>query len=97
MQTKTLRVCGSRHHVDTDSRSIEERQRLLEMVKSHRDRTRAPSEPAGKIIITHHEPWLTFAELIESVTQTLRYKVSLLAEDNWMYEAEDDHSANSHN
>jgi len=51
-----------------------ERQRLADAVKHHtRDRNRAPSEPA---------------ELLEAVRSSLRAKVAALAEDNWMYEAE---------
>ncbi|KAK0099847.1 hypothetical protein ONS95_013325 [Cadophora gregata] len=53
-----------------------ERQRLADAVRHHqRDRNRAPSEPA---------------ELLEAVRASLRAKVNALAEDNWMYEAEDD-------
>jgi len=53
-----------------------ERQRLADAVKNHqRDRNRAPSEPA---------------ELLEAVRASLRAKTAALAEDNWMYEAEDD-------
>ncbi|KAI9052300.1 hypothetical protein LZ554_003654 [Drepanopeziza brunnea f. sp. 'monogermtubi'] len=53
-----------------------ERERLADAVKHHqRDRNRAPSEPA---------------ELLEAVRASLRAKVARLAEDNWMYEAEDD-------
>ncbi|CZS93686.1 uncharacterized protein RAG0_03855 [Rhynchosporium agropyri] len=53
-----------------------ERQRLADAVKHHqRDRNRAPSEPA---------------ELLEAVRASLRAKVNTLAEDNWMYEAEDE-------
>ncbi|EPE34131.1 UPF0220 protein [Glarea lozoyensis ATCC 20868] len=52
-----------------------ERQRLKEAVKHHRDRNRAPSEPA---------------ELLEAVRASLRTKVMNLAEDNWMYEPEEE-------
>ncbi|KAH9215681.1 hypothetical protein DL95DRAFT_133307 [Leptodontidium sp. 2 PMI_412] len=53
-----------------------ERQRLADAVRHHqRDRNRAPSEPA---------------ELLEAVRASLRAKVNALAEDNWMYEAEED-------
>ncbi|KAE9374426.1 hypothetical protein N431DRAFT_335108 [Stipitochalara longipes BDJ] len=53
-----------------------ERQRLADAVKHHqRDRNRAPSEPA---------------ELLEAVRASLRAKVAALAEDNWMYEAEEE-------
>jgi len=53
-----------------------ERQRLVDAVKHHqRDRNRAPSEPA---------------ELLEAVRTSLRAKVAALAEDNWMYEAEEE-------
>ncbi|TVY64265.1 hypothetical protein LSUE1_G004378 [Lachnellula suecica] len=53
-----------------------ERRRLAEAVKHHtRDRNRPPSEPA---------------ELLEAVKASLRAKVAALAEDNWMYEAEED-------
>ncbi|KAH8683353.1 hypothetical protein BGZ60DRAFT_524680 [Tricladium varicosporioides] len=53
-----------------------ERQRLADAVKHHqRDRNRAPSEPA---------------ELLEAVKASLRAKVAALAEDNWMYEAEEE-------
>ncbi|PSS10594.1 hypothetical protein M430DRAFT_21949 [Amorphotheca resinae ATCC 22711] len=53
-----------------------ERQRLAEAVKHHqRDRNRAPSEPA---------------ELLEAVRASLRAKVAMLSEDNWMYEAEEE-------
>ncbi|EKD14888.1 uncharacterized protein L3040_003896 [Drepanopeziza brunnea f. sp. 'multigermtubi'] len=53
-----------------------ERERLADAVKHHqRNRNRAPSEPA---------------ELLEAVRTSLRAKVARLAEDNWMYEAEDD-------
>jgi len=53
-----------------------ERQRLADAVKHHqRDRNRAPSEPA---------------ELLEAVRASLRAKVTALADDNWIYEAEDD-------
>ncbi|KAH6684118.1 hypothetical protein B0J14DRAFT_663908 [Halenospora varia] len=50
--------------------------RLADAVKHHqRDRNRAPSEPA---------------ELLEAVKTSLRTKVAALAEDNWMYEAEEE-------
>ncbi|KAN0102989.1 hypothetical protein V8E51_011302 [Hyaloscypha variabilis] len=53
-----------------------ERQRLADAVKHHqRDRNRAPSEPA---------------ELLEAVRASLRAKVTALADDNWMYEAEEE-------
>ncbi|KAL2068097.1 hypothetical protein VTL71DRAFT_16195 [Oculimacula yallundae] len=53
-----------------------ERQRLTDAVRHHqRDRNRAPSEPA---------------ELLEAVRASLRAKINALAEDNWMYEAEDE-------
>jgi len=53
-----------------------ERQRIADAVKHHqRDRNRAPSEPA---------------ELLDAVKASLRAKVAALADDNWMYEAEDD-------
>jgi len=53
-----------------------ERQRLADAVKHHqRDRNRAPSEPA---------------ELLEAVRASLRAKVAALAEDNWMYEREEE-------
>ncbi|RFU26882.1 hypothetical protein B7463_g9440, partial [Scytalidium lignicola] len=52
-----------------------ERQRLADAVKHHRDRNRAPSEPA---------------ELLEAVKASLRAKVAALSEDNWMYEREED-------
>ncbi|TVY28651.1 hypothetical protein LHYA1_G002362 [Lachnellula hyalina] len=53
-----------------------ERRRLADAVKHHtRDRNRPPSEPA---------------ELLEAVKTSLRAKVAALAEDNWMYEAEED-------
>ncbi|KAG9232729.1 hypothetical protein BJ875DRAFT_69911 [Amylocarpus encephaloides] len=51
-----------------------ERQRLKDAVKHHRDRNRAPSEPT---------------ELLEAVKASLRAKVASLADDNWMYEAEE--------
>ncbi|KAG4435941.1 hypothetical protein IFR05_008561 [Cadophora sp. M221] len=55
-----------------------ERQRLADAVRHHqRDRNRAPSEPA---------------ELLEAVKASLRAKVNALAEDNWMYEAEENAS-----
>lgn len=54
----------------------EERQRLTDAVKHHqRDRNRAPSEPA---------------ELLDAVKASLRMKVASLAEDNWMYEREEE-------
>ncbi|CAG8962316.1 hypothetical protein HYALB_00003010 [Hymenoscyphus albidus] len=52
-----------------------ERQRISDAVKHHRDRNRAPSEPA---------------ELLEAVKNSLRAKVARLAEDNWMYEPEEE-------
>ncbi|KAH8821549.1 hypothetical protein F5884DRAFT_745864 [Xylogone sp. PMI_703] len=52
-----------------------ERQRLSDAVKHHRDRNRAPSEPA---------------ELLEAVKASLRAKVAALSEDNWMYEKEEE-------
>ncbi|KAI9746319.1 MAG: hypothetical protein M1818_000030 [Claussenomyces sp. TS43310] len=53
-----------------------ERQRLADAVKHHqRDRNRSPSEPA---------------ELLEAVRASLRAKTAALADDNWMYEADDD-------
>jgi len=53
-----------------------ERQRLADAVKHHqRDRNRAPSEPA---------------ELLEAVRAGMRAKIAALAEDNWMYEAEEE-------
>jgi len=53
-----------------------ERQRLADAVKHHtRDRNRAPSEPA---------------ELLDAVRTSSRAKVAALAEDNWMYEAEEE-------
>jgi hypothetical protein len=55
---------------------VEERQRVADAVKHHlRDRNRAPSEPA---------------ELLEAVRGVLRGKVAQLAEDDWMYEAENE-------
>ncbi|KAK2628471.1 hypothetical protein QTJ16_001574 [Diplocarpon rosae] len=64
-------------HVDAHE-DEKERQRLADAVKHHlRDRNRAPSEPA---------------ELLDAVRASLRAKVAALAEDNWMYEAEDDPS-----
>jgi len=62
-----------------DARDDEkERQRLADAVKHHqRDRNRAPSEPA---------------ELLEAVKASLRAKMAQLAEDNWLYAAEEDHS-----
>jgi len=67
------------HEEGADAQDDEkERQRLADAVKHHqRDRNRAPSEPA---------------ELLEAVKASLRAKMALLAEDNWMYEAEEDHS-----
>lgn len=64
------------HEEGADEKEDEkERQRLADAVKHHqRDRNRAPSEPA---------------ELLEAVRSSLRTKVAALAEDNWMYEAED--------
>lgn len=64
------------HEEGADEKEDEkERQRLADAVKHHqRDRNRAPSEPA---------------ELLEAVRSSLRAKVAALAEDNWMYEAED--------
>jgi len=66
------------HEETGDAHEDEKRQRLADAVKHHqRDRNRAPSEPA---------------ELLEAVRNSLRAKVAALAEDNWMYEAEDDSS-----
>ena len=36
---------------------------------------------------------VTFTELLEAVRTSLRAKVTALAEDNWMYEAEDEPTA----
>jgi len=59
-----------------DAREDEkERQRLADAVKRHGDRNRAPSEPA---------------ELLDAVRASLRAKVAALAEDNWMYEKEEE-------
>jgi len=71
---------------------IEERQRLVDAVKHHqRDRNRAPSEPAGRCSsIEIMELCSEIAELLEAVRASLRAKVAALADDNWMYEAEDD-------
>ncbi len=72
----------------------EERQRLADAVRHHqRDRNRAPSEPAGKRKSSAIRTLNTdrrLAELLEAVRASLRAKVAALAEDNWMYEAEDE-------
>ncbi|RKF57900.1 putative upf0220 domain protein [Erysiphe neolycopersici] len=53
-----------------------DRQRLVDAIKNiQRDRDREPGEPA---------------ELLEAVRANLKAKVAALAEDNWLYEAEDD-------
>ncbi|POS86835.1 hypothetical protein EPUL_001007, partial [Erysiphe pulchra] len=53
-----------------------DRQRLVDAIKNiQRDRDRDPGEPA---------------ELLEAVRNNLKAKVAALAEDNWLYEAEDD-------
>lgn len=55
---------------------IEDRQRLVDAIKNiQRDRDREPGEPA---------------ELLEEVRVNLKAKVAALADDNWLYEAEDD-------
>ncbi len=61
-------------------------------MKHHqRDRNRAPSEPAGgKFHIYIDNSILILAELLEAVRASLRAKVAALAEDNWMYEAEEE-------
>jgi len=61
---------------DQDAREDEkERQRIADAVKHHREKHRAPSEPA---------------ELLDAVKASLRAKVAALSEDNWMYEAEEE-------
>lgn len=70
----------------------EERQRLTDAVKNHqRDRNRAPSEPAGAFVaVPNSYALLILVELLEAVKASLRAKTAALAEDSWMYEAEDD-------
>jgi hypothetical protein len=70
----------------------EERQRLADAVKHHqRDRIRAPSEPAGRLsIVRSHSKLMIIAELLEAVRASLRAKVAALAEDNWVYEREEE-------
>lgn len=72
---------------------IEEQQRLVDAVKHHqRDRNRAPSEPAGRYgnVTLYGIYAQKLPELLEAVRASLRAKVAALADDNWMYEAEDD-------
>jgi hypothetical protein len=71
---------------------VEERQRLAEAVKHHqRDRNRAPSEPAGEqCVLMACSIEANDTELLEAVRASLRAKVAALAEDNWMYEVEED-------
>lgn len=61
-------------------------------MKHHqRDRNRAPSEPAGMSIFCNFLDRLLYSlELLEAVRASLRMKVMALAEDNWLYEAEED-------
>jgi hypothetical protein len=72
--------------------ALEERQRLADAVKHHqRDRNRAPSEPAGKYYnLDNLQFTKELPELLEAVKASLRVKVAALADDNWMYEAEED-------
>ena len=61
-------------------------------MKHHqRDRNRAPSEPAGGTFHVYiYIRILILAELLEAVRASMRAKVAALAEDNWMYEAEEE-------
>ncbi|TPX08202.1 uncharacterized protein E0L32_001902 [Thyridium curvatum] len=61
--------------LDSRQESEKERQRLADAVKHHQiNQNSVPSQPE---------------ELLEAVRASLRAKVAALAEDNWMYEAED--------
>ncbi|KFH47595.1 hypothetical protein ACRE_014990 [Hapsidospora chrysogenum ATCC 11550] len=61
--------------LDSQQESEQERQRLAEAVKHHQINSSAvPDQPE---------------ELLEAVRASLRAKVAALAEDNWMYEAEE--------
>ncbi|KAG9245314.1 hypothetical protein BJ878DRAFT_419474 [Calycina marina] len=63
----------------SDKREDEkERQRLADAVKHHRDRNRAPSEPA---------------ELLEQVKNRLRNKTTQLADDDWMYFGQEENNS----
>ncbi len=63
----------------------------MEMVKHHRDRTRARSKPAGEFLDVPRPtgPLMRPTELLEAIGNVLRLKVYALSEDNWMFEAED--------
>ncbi len=94
MTRKKTRVCFAvKVNLNELDVFIEERQRLADAVKHHqRDRNWAPSEPAGKYFDTSLENRIVtpVEELLEAVRASLRAKVAALADDNWMYEAEDD-------
>jgi hypothetical protein len=71
---------------------VEERQRLAEAVKHHQMHRHAMTEqPEGATW-----PYLCYShrinatsELVEAVRASLRAKVAALAEDNWMFEPEE--------
>ncbi|KAI9881416.1 MAG: hypothetical protein M1830_003423 [Pleopsidium flavum] len=70
-----------------------EKERIeAKLVELYRNRSRQPSEPAGKrsdALITFEGFLLRIgAELLAAVQASLRNKVASLEEDNWMFEAE---------
>lgn len=67
-----------------------ERQRLADTIKYHQQRSSMPGQPEGMhVVYTPFPSHLTRPELLEAIRASLRAKVSALADDNWMYEAED--------
>lgn len=60
--------------LDERQENERERQRLADTIKYHQQRSSMPGQPE---------------ELLEAIRASLRAKVSALADDNWMYEAED--------
>jgi hypothetical protein len=71
---------------------IGERQRLAEAVRHHQiNYTRMPAQPEGKpnskLLSTVYAN--EGIEVLEVLKASMRAKVAALAEDNWMYEPED--------
>lgn len=78
--------------LDETDALIEERQRLAEAVKHHTiNHSSVPDQPEGKLRrrSSKRTPLTVAKELLEAVRADLRAKVSALAEDNWMFEPEE--------
>ena len=77
---------------DEANGALEERQRLAEAVKHHQiNHNTVPEQPEGRLHSHLSRLWslICISELLEAVRASLRAKVAALAEDNWMFEPEE--------